>query len=103
MWLDLKEHIISLKLAKKLSRNVKFTVYSWLQEFQSFLQCNNWILTTWKAKNVAIYHNILQCAIYQHSLSCVLYCITVMNITIYRYIVILLHYHLTSSVLQHTR
>ena len=36
---------------------------AWLQEVQSLLQCNNWILTTWKAKNVAIYHNILQCAI----------------------------------------
>ena len=32
----IKEHIMSLKLAKKLS-----TVYSWLQEVQSFLQCNN--------------------------------------------------------------
>ena len=46
---------MSLKLAKKLKN---CTVYSWLQEVQSFLQCNNWILTTWKAKNVAIYRNV---------------------------------------------
>ena len=51
----IKEHIMSLKLAKKLSRNVKL-YYIFL--VQSFLQCNNWILTVWKAKNVAIYCNV---------------------------------------------
>ena len=48
----IKEHIMSLKLAKKLSRNVKLYCIFLVQ---SSLQCNNWILTTWKAKNVAIY------------------------------------------------
>ena len=32
---------------------------------------------------IAIYINILQCAIYRYSLSGVLYCIAVMNIAIY--------------------
>ena len=68
----IKEHIMSLKLAKKLSRNVKL---------YCILQCNNWILTTWKAKNVAIY--LLQCAVDRYSSSDVLYCIAVMNIAIY--------------------
>ena len=71
----IKEHIMSLKLAKKLSRNVKLYCIFLVQ---SSLQCNNWIFTTWKAKNVAIY---LQCAIY--SSSDILYCIAVMNIAIY--------------------
>ena len=51
----IKEHIMSLKLAKKLSRNVKLYCIFLVQ---SFLQCNNWILTTWKAKNVTIYCNM---------------------------------------------
>ena len=67
----IKEHIMSLKLAKKLSRNVKLYCIFLVQ---SSLQCNNWILTTWKAKNVAIY---------RYSSSGVLYCIAVMNIAIY--------------------
>ena len=37
------------------------------------------------------YINILQCAIYHYSSSGVLYGIAVMNIAIYRYIVVLLH------------
>ena len=48
----IKEHIISLKL---VSRNKKLCCIFLVQ---SFLQCNNWILTTWKAKNVAIYQYI---------------------------------------------
>ena len=51
----IKEHIMSLKLAKKLSRNVKLYCIFLVQ---LFLQCNNWILTTWKAKNVTMYCNI---------------------------------------------
>ena len=45
----IKEHIISLKL---VSRNEK-------------LYCifNNWILTTWKATNIAIYQYIAMCNI----------------------------------------
>ena len=48
----MKEHIMSLKLAKKLSRNIKLYCIFLVQ---LFLQCNN---TTWKAKNVAIYCNV---------------------------------------------
>ena len=54
----IKEHIISLKLE---SRNIKLYCIFLVQ---SFLQCNNWILTTWKAKNVAIYQYIAMCMQY---------------------------------------
>ena len=50
----IKEHIMSLKLVKKLSRNVKLYCIFLVQ---SSLQCNNWILTTWKTKNVAIFNS----------------------------------------------
>ena len=58
----------------KIVRN--WTVHSRLQEVQSFLQYNDWILATLNTTNTAIYYNILQCAIYQ-------YCIVVENILIY--------------------
>ena len=41
----------------------------------------------------------MQCAIYQYSSSGVLYCIAVMNIAIYQYIVILLHPYLIALTL----
>ena len=55
----IKEYIMSLKLVKKLSRSVKLYCIFLVQ---SFLQCNNWILTTWKAKMlqyIAIYHTYI--------------------------------------------
>ena len=56
--------------------------------------CNNWILTTLKAINVAIYCNISQYIVISNIsifLAGILYCIAAINIAIYRYIVILLH------------
>ena len=69
----------------KILRNYIYTVYSWLQEVHSFLYCNNRILTTLKATNIAI------CNISIFLSGVLVYCIAVVNITIYRYIVILLH------------
>ena len=64
----------------------------WLQEVQSFCSV---ILGFLKAINVAIILQyvtirILQYAIYQYFLSGVLYCIAVVNIAIYKYIIIIL-------------
>ena len=90
----IKEHIMSLKLAKKLSRNVKlyciFLVQSFLQWFSHFCSIIIGFLQLGRKKMLQ-YINILQCAIYRYSSSGVLYCIAVMNIAIYQYIVILMH------------
>ena len=43
------------------------------------------------AKSDTISSDILQCAIYRYSLLVILYCITVVNIAIYRYTDILFH------------
>ena len=68
MWLDLKEHIMSLKLAKKLNINVKLYRIFLVTRVQSFLQCNTWFLQLGRQKMLQyialcnIRHIVLYCS-----------------------------------------